>query len=343
MVRLQQIATGQYFDWMRGRASDLFGDGQNALWLLQDGLAPILAAIATHRSDKHRVWLIYLFALFFALVLEGKRTKLLLVIAASLLVHFVLRKTRIRLSRGLVFYAVFGLSFASSAILEARITFRSNINGALADPARFVQDMVFEVMPRAFVNTFTGSEPNTDLIRGASFAERMPTWSISLASQTRSVAEAGLLPLGTMFDEMAVVVPSALWFGNKPTIGVSTTIANYYDLWAPNTFSTKADLASTALVNPYLYSGLPGLLIYALFLGMLVGWTARYATARFGVNGVLLMIGSIYYLKPFSNSMAGPIVGLRNLIIIIVFFHMAELVIRAFRLSSAPANRPSAK
>ena len=345
MVRLQQIVKGQYFDWMRGRAADLYGDGQSALWLLQDGLAPILTAIATHRAQKNRIWLIYLFALLFAMLLEGKRTKIVLAVASALVVHFMLRKSRIQLSR-LVFYAVigiFGMSFTSSVILEARIMFRTNINGALTDPVGFVQDIAFEVVPHAFVNTFTDSKVDTSVIRGTSFAERMPTWSISLASETKRVAETDFLPLENLFDEITIVVPSALWFGDKPSIGISTTIANYYDLWAPNTLSRSADLASTALVNPYLYSGLPGLLIYASLLGTLVGWTARYATARFGVNGLLLMIGSIYYLRPLSNSMAGPIVGLRNFIIIIMLFLMAEIIMRSFWRFRAPAYRPSAK
>lgn len=341
MVRLQQIMSGQYFDWMRGRAAELFGDGQNALWLLQDGLAPVLAAIATQRSQKQRIWMIYLFALLFALVLEGKRTKLLLAIAAALVVHFVLHKSHIRPARIFKFaiLGAFGLSFASSAILEARIKFRGDINGALANPAEFLKDMVIEVAPKAAANVFTARELNTETIRGASFTERMPAWAITFASQTWRVEEIGVLPLASVFDEMAIVVPSVFWFGKKPTIGISTTIANYYNLWTPGSRSTSADLASTALVNPYLYFQLPGLIIYAAVLGALVGATAYFTVTRFGFNGMLIMIGSVYYLKPLSNSMAGPVVGLRNLIIVILFFYAIEVVRRTVMRSRTRTKR----
>lgn len=331
MVRLQQIATGQYFDWMRGRAADLLGIAQqNPLWLLQDGLAPILAAIAIHRSKTNRVWLFYLIALFVALVLEGKRTKVYLAAAAVIVVLIVLRRIRIRPFR-LILYGVIGtlsLGFASSAIMETRIAYRSDMKGALENPAAFVEKMTFEILPQAFVGMFTSDNTNTDLIRGASLSERLPTWTIAFTSAVRRVEEVGHLPAQNMSDEMSMVVPSVLWIGDKPSVGISTVIANKYDLWPPSSRSASADLASTALVNPYLYYGLPGLIVYALILGVLVAWTARFAGARLGANALLLLVGSIYYLKPLSNSMGGPFVGLRNLLIIVVLFAGVEMIMR---------------
>lgn len=327
-IRMQRVTAGQYFDWMRGRGAEIYGNVGGALWLLQDGVAPILAAISAHRAAKNPLWMAYLVFLIAALVLEGKRTKLLLSILAVLIVMVMIHKVRVKPMKALIFGLIGSvfLLFTTSVILESRIMYRNNISGALSNPTKFIGDMVFEATPRAVQSMFGSRE--AEGLSGTGLAERTAAWPITFASAVEARQEIGPLPSEYFWSELEIVVPSIFRDPLSEGIGISTVVADYYGLGSPTIFRQSADLASTAFMNPYLYYGIPGIIGFGLLIGLGTGVCFRFATARFGPEGSLLIIGSLYSLKPFSNSLNGPIVGLRNFLIILLLFVLLDFVLR---------------
>ncbi|MCW4153899.1 hypothetical protein OM427_30850 [Halomonas sp. 18H] len=329
-LRFQQIIAGQYFDWMRTQQALENGGGVSPLWLLQDGLAPLLACMSYYFSRANRAWLGYLAILLFLLLLEGKREKIILALGAILVLkvimdgrHFSIKQSLVPLSF-LLLVSVFFLN----AIMAARSSFRGNISYALENPVEFINTVAFDVVPRSFISMFSGAKSSQ--IEGANLNERLPSWAIAFSSEIRRYSEEGHLPFNFFWGEVSMAVPAVLWPGNKPSIEISTEIANFYNLWPPLSMLNSADMASTAFVNVFLYGGFIGAIIYGLVCGFVVGFTAKFLLNKLQFFGVVVFVGAVYYINITTNSFAGFLVGFRNLwvviISIILFKHLVSNV-----------------
>lgn len=327
-IRMQRIASGEYFSWMR-RVLWRGGNTQlSPLEMLQLGMSPILIALAIYfySRTRSRSVLIYIVALIALVFLEGKRTSIALFVLSGILAFLLQRKDprsfffdrTIPLGRLVLAGALLVMSF--SMVIEMRQYFRANFEVGRSSPASFLMQMTGDViMANLGLADADYREVN---VKGAQFESRSASWGLTFATAIAAHAEgqAEMLGAASFFEEMAETVPSALWIGEKPVVFSGQKMALFAE------HLSGADPATSALVSIFIHFGTIGVLVMMLIVGSVIRVMTDWIMRLWGRAGQALILGATGFLSVSGNSFTSMVTGLRNFLILVIIMLIVAMV-----------------
>ena len=327
LVRADLMVAGQYFSWMQSALRIQYGETLSSSEMLLRGSAPLLISLALYFRKRRFVWL-YLIGFPIVVALEGSRLTFILMLGAALLTWMYERGATLRLNVALVRRAVvllLLLGFFFNVAIDARKQYRADPERAFAQPVSFVVNSFAGAVNNVLAGRQDRATASVDLSE-AQFANRVTMWSSHFASQLyRYSTGYGPMPLDYFLAETALVVPSALWPGKKPSVDSGNNLGTFFGFAARNN-TGNIDPATTVFVAMYPFFGLLGACMLAALIAIPIAIMYRWLLGRWGWLGGIIFIGLVYYFQINANSYSAIFVSLRNALILLVVLYFFSRV-----------------
>lgn len=322
-VRMQKIQSGVYFSWMKGRASDMYDVTASPLWLLGDKLSPIIFSIFIFLALSKKRWYLISLAYAFLLMVAGSRTMLFLTLISGFFTWMQFSNTKLALDRFLKLSILVVLFFniLSSAIIEVRGQYRANIKVALENPSEFTNNIATTYIPNALNNALNPFSKNEENVNNEilSTSERLALNSISYASQLNVLLDSStFLPKKQFIDELLISVPSII-YPNK----VANTFGHKTNKHLGVSGSDPATTIFSSISNHFF---IPGVIIFAFFVGLSWSIMSSLLINLYGNLGLVIWFGGIIAFEIGANSFGMFFNGIRDYIIILVLMFIFRIL-----------------
>lgn len=327
-VRADLMISGQYFSWMQSALRIQYGETLSSSEMLLRGSAPLLLSLAIYfRRHSRLVWL-YLIGFPIIVALEGSRLTFILMLGAALLTWMYQEGLSLRLNFALVrrtLVLLLLLGFFFNVAIDARKQYRADPDRAFAQPVSFVVGSFTGAVNNVLIGQQDQASASVDLSE-AQFANRVTMWSSHFASQLyRYSTGYDYMPLDYFLAETALVVPSALWPGKKPSVDSGNNLGAFFGFVARNN-TGNIDPATTVFVAVYPFFGLLGACMLAAMIAIPIAIIYRWLLGRWGWLGGVIFIGLLYYFQVNANSYSAVFVSLRNALILLVVLYFFSRV-----------------
>jgi hypothetical protein len=332
--RVNAIFSGTYFSWMRKFATEEARSSSSLFLILINSLTPLIAALAAYFSRENRKILIYLIIFVGVVVLEGRRTSVVLVFFAIASVYLfdhrfigtIIKKLK------LIGFLIIALIFIMSVILDVRREFRSDIKFAVENPVGFIFGATGSSM--LDVLGVSTDEKSSIELRGAGFSDRSSAHLVVFASVVKRYFDGyDLLPVAYFIEDTLRAVPSVI-AGKKSGYSAGNVLANHFEF--DTTASGHSDPASTVYLAMFALSGPFGCVLLALFAGIAFGLLFRFLAFRYGPDAWVLAVGLVGILMIDANNYSALITNLRHFVMLII---LLEIIVFCMRLRLHPRRR----
>ena len=324
--RANAIYSGTYFSWMRKFADEETLQSSSLFFILIGALVPLLGALATYFSRERRITLIYLAVLIVLVLLEGRRTNLVLLAFSATVVYLFDQRFAGNMVKRLrvVGIPILVVPFLMSVILDVRKEFRSDVSYAIENPVTFL----FEATESSVLEQLGLSERNEASVelRGSGFSERSIIHLITFSSIIARYFDGyDLLPVSNFFVDSKRAFPSVL-VGEKSSDSPGNILANHYGFSA--TVTGHHDPGSTVYQAIFAIFGPIGAITLALIAGLVFGRIFRFIAFRYGPHGWVMAVGFVGLLMINGNNYSAILVNIRHLVMLLVLLEFLTIVAR---------------